>query len=345
MIALHRLGEPAPRRVRREGARTPPRTAGCHPPAREALPGRRPGGGPLEQGVDECAPSPRRQRGERKRRGVQLATAPARTRASSSGVRYRRRGAGRRVAQSTRWSTKSRRPSSAQCRSSNTSTSGRCVCNPSRNPRQAVNASSWLSARRHRRAPASGRRWASDPFDVVCRRPSARRRRGVSAAASSSVVGLEDAGVRFHHLAQRPEADALAVGAVSDPDASRRARGPARPPGRARRRAGSCRCPAPRRGSRAVRAPARARARRASRSVSSSRRRPTSGVRTAAAMSRRGVPAPRSPPTRLIRSDLPFACERAPPRGSRSRRGSRAMSSHRRGCRSPARSTGAAQRC
>ena len=67
-------------------------------------------------------------------------------RPSSSGRAVQTTSSGTPVAQSARWSTKSSSPSSAQCRSSNTSTVGRCSPSASKNRRQAANASLRRSA-------------------------------------------------------------------------------------------------------------------------------------------------------------------------------------------------------
>ena len=144
------------------------------------------------------------------------------------------------AAQSTRWSTKSSRPSSAQCRSSKTSTSGRCSASASKNRRQAANASARGRRRRSRPSPSptSGRRCGSTQPRRPARppRPPCELRAGLVGG-----VGLEDAGLRLDDLAERPERDAVAVGrqrpcrqvisSGSAVDALRRAR----------RRAGSCR--------------------------------------------------------------------------------------------------------
>ncbi len=66
-------------------------------------------------------------------------------RSSSSGRAVARTSSGTPLAQSTRWSTKSSRASSAQWRSSKTRTSGCCSASASRKRRQAAKASMWPS--------------------------------------------------------------------------------------------------------------------------------------------------------------------------------------------------------
>ena len=168
--------------------------------------------GAVEQPLEEDGGLVVGERADREREGVALAAAPA-----GPPVEQLRAGrsptirSGTVVAQSARWSTKSSSPSSAQWRSSKTSTSGRCSAAASSSRRQAANASS-RSARSAPSRPTSGRVW----------RASHSRSRSSSASASTmrvelllrrrGVVGLEDPGVRLDDLAERPEAHALAVG-------------------------------------------------------------------------------------------------------------------------------------
>ena len=108
-------------------------------------------------------------------------------------------------------------------------------------------------------SPPSRRSLRAEPDEraQVAVRPSAlvlapaissrRRVRSSFAAASSVGVGLEDARLRLHHLAERPEADAVAVrqaAALAPRDQLRLAVDDART---ARARAGSCRSPGRRR--------------------------------------------------------------------------------------------------
>ena len=167
--------------------------------------------GAVEQPLEEDGGLVVAERADREREGVALAAAPARPPveqlrvAPSPTMR-----SGTVVAQSARWSTKSSRPSSAQWRSSNTSTSGRCSAAASSSRRHAANASS-RSARSAPSRPTRGRVWRDEPIPlglVLGERLDHRvelllRRRGV--------VGLEDPGVRLDDLAERPEAHALAV--------------------------------------------------------------------------------------------------------------------------------------
>ena len=121
----------------------------------------------------------------------------------------------RSVARSTSSSMKSSSPSSAQWRSSNTSTA-----------RLARRAPRGRLARRRtirpppyrcRRRPGSGRRWRSTHLKVV---PCALRRPDRASRRARRVVPLEDAGPLLDDLAERPEGDALAIGerAARPPD-------------------------------------------------------------------------------------------------------------------------------
>ena len=112
--------------------------------------------------------------------------------------------------QSSRWSMKSRRPSSAHCSSSNTSTVGPRSATRSKNVRHALKSCS---------------RCAQSAFSMPSRAPSAgstRRRSSGSGTKSASVarellsrrrrvLALRDARAPTNHLAQRPVGDALAV--------------------------------------------------------------------------------------------------------------------------------------
>ena len=106
---------------------------------------------------------------------------------------------------------KSSRPSSAQWMSSKTSTRGLRSASASKNVRQAVNDSSRLEAPASssvlRPAGASGLL----PSQARRRRPRARRAR-VSRRDDFGGVVLEDAGLGFHHLGDRPVADLCPYG-------------------------------------------------------------------------------------------------------------------------------------
>ena len=245
-------------RGRRACARTARRRAGCPRRARAALLDSAGEQRLLEQRRRRAARCPRGERRERDRDRVELSAAPAGPPLEQLRARRADTSSGTPPAHSTRWSTKSSSPSSAQCRSSKTRTSGRCSASASKKRRQAANAS--LAARRPRSppSPTSGRRWTSTQS-----RPRARRdrdRRVELRARAVGCVGLEHARLRLDHLAERPERDPVAVREAA-----------ALPPGdqlglgvdvarRAPRRAGSCRCPVRRRASRAA-ASARARTR------------------------------------------------------------------------------------
>ena len=129
--------------ARRAGARTPRRTAGCRRPARAVSPGHRRGSRPAREARARAPRSPSPESGASESVSAFVLPPPqAGRRDSSSGRAVPTTSSGTRVAQSTRWSTKSRRPSSAQWRSSKTRTSGLWSAIPSRKPRHAANASS-----------------------------------------------------------------------------------------------------------------------------------------------------------------------------------------------------------
>ena len=107
---------------------------------------------------------------------------------------------------------KSSSASSAHCRSSKTSTVGPRSAMRSKNIRQPANRSS-LARRRASSSPSRGarrgsmkRRSSSSGTNVRDGRPRASRPRG------RRLLLLGDAGAHPHHLGERPEGDALAVG-------------------------------------------------------------------------------------------------------------------------------------
>ena len=170
-------------------------------------------------------------------------------RSSSSGRAVATTSSGTPLAQSARWSTKSSSPSSAQWRSSNTSTGRPLLGEPLEEPAPGGERSRcadrpYARRRRGRRAAACAR---------APTRPQRRPAR-VSPTASASFasatcggVGLEDSRLCLRHLAERPEADALAVGqAAALPPRDQLGLGVDRPEA-APRPAGSCRCPGRRR--------------------------------------------------------------------------------------------------
>ena len=179
-----------------------------------------------------------------------LAPTPVRASHESSGRALQRTNNGTPVALSTRPSTKSSRPSSAQCRSSKTSTVGRCSPIASKKRRQAANASPRLSPP----PPVSDPRpdeWpqvTDDPFRLGRIRRRARRPPPSSfRAASSAGSPLENAGLRLRHLAQRPVADPVAVGEAAALAPGDQLRCRSRRSAAARPRGGSCRSRARRR--------------------------------------------------------------------------------------------------
>ena len=108
---------------------------------------------------------------------------------------------------------KSSSPSSAQWRSSNTSTSGRSRRAPRgsgatrRTPRCDDRHRLGLCAEADERPQV-----ALDPVGLPRLGNSAPTAWPSLAAGFAVVVGLEDARLRLDHLAERPEGDALAVG-------------------------------------------------------------------------------------------------------------------------------------
>ena len=173
----------------------------------------------LQVGLDRRAPEERvhqlsclvlRQRGQQERRGVDLAAAPARpSRRAALAGRCRGRAAAPRVAQSTRWSTKSSSTSSAQCRSSKTSTSGR-------SSRDGLQESPPGGERLVRSVPEPALvaveprerpKMALDPGGVRVLGDEPLHGLTKLRCRCSERVGLEDAGLRLDHLAERPEGD------------------------------------------------------------------------------------------------------------------------------------------
>ena len=121
--------------------------------------------------------------------------------------------------------TNSSRSASAQCRSSSTRISGLRAATASKNRRQAVKVSDSGSRRADRgppARPASGARWASTQRASWAgrdSRPSTAIRQLLLTVAGRH--GCQHAGVALDDLGQRPEADAVAVGAGSGPVARR----------------------------------------------------------------------------------------------------------------------------
>ena len=152
-------------------ARTPRRRAGC-PSARSSnVCCNDPSGrAPVEQRrARVCAVSSSESGDSESVRAFGLP--PPHARSPREQLRPRRaddRAAGRPVAQSTRWSTKSSRPSSAKWRSSKTSTSGRCSASASKKPPPGgERLAAPVDAPRSDSAassPTSGRRFRLDPL-------------------------------------------------------------------------------------------------------------------------------------------------------------------------------------
>ena len=198
---------------------TPARTAGCRPSApssaccisaREHAPG--PAASATSRAVSSSASGV-----ERDRAGVGLAAAPARPPlATARAWPCRRSAAASAPARSASRSMKSSNASSAQWMSSNTSTVGPSSASASKNRRHAANASTRPPAPRATAAAASsptrGPQVSLDPVAIPLVHHDARDRPPASfASATVAPVGLEDPCLRLHHLAQRPERDALAV--------------------------------------------------------------------------------------------------------------------------------------
>ena len=175
---------------------------------------------PLEQRVDELRRLLVRERRERDRRRVRLPAAPARPRVSSSGRAVRddedRDAAGPvdEVVDEVEQAVV------GPLEVLETSTSGRWSASASRSCRHAANA----SARRSLAGSCSGRE--ADERAARATRPTRLVRRRAAATVACEllarllgVVRLEDAGLRLDHLAERPEADAFAVGQASAPAA------------------------------------------------------------------------------------------------------------------------------
>ena len=175
-------------------------------------------------------------------------------RSRSSGPRRADQHERRIVAQSARWSRKSSRPSSAQWRSSTTSTSGPHSASASNKRRQAANASSRrLGRARDASSATSGRRWLSTHAASLGSATRSRTARRSFCSAVAGVVRLEDPGLGLDHLAERPERDALAVREAAATAPGHEARLVATARAGAPRRVGSCRSRERRSGSRAER--------------------------------------------------------------------------------------------
>ena len=165
-----RAGSPH-RAARSACERTPLHTEGCRPRARGAAACS--SASMTERPSSACTSAARLLLGERReedRRGVDLAAAPAGSPGRVAPVaRCRERATGRRWP-SPRGSPRSRAsPSSAQCKSSKTSTKGRSSASASRKRRHAANASprSVSPAVASASSPASG---AHVPLDPTCLR-------------------------------------------------------------------------------------------------------------------------------------------------------------------------------
>ncbi len=123
---------------------------------------------------------------------------------------------------------KSRRPSSAQWRSSKTSTSGRSRASASSKCRQAAKAAPRSSPRMLRSSLEPDERPEMASMRAASAGPGTRSRTDSPELPLRrlGVVGLEDAGLALDDLAERPERDAVAGTAASAPDASRSTRPP-----------------------------------------------------------------------------------------------------------------------
>ena len=109
---------------------------------------------------------------------------------------------------SSRWSTKSSRPESAKWKSSKTRTTGNDAARRSKNVRQAPNSSS-ASARDL--DAQQGEQRLLQPASLLEIRHVLRERRRDACPGGRFVVRLDEAAAAAHHLAERPERDALAV--------------------------------------------------------------------------------------------------------------------------------------
>ena len=248
--ALHGLGQLAGRslaRLARASARTARRRADCRRRARAAPPASPPGAAAARAARATSRAVSSSESGE-----SEIVSAfglpppqPGR-RSSSSGRAVQTTSSGTPPAQSTRWSTKSSRSSSAQCRSSKTSTSGRSL---GERLEEAPPGRERLAARSPPRLavaarPTSGRRCVS----TQRARPVAdeRRRRMLASFGRGLVRRRPSRGCPACAFTISPSAqkrDALAVGQRAALPPVRSARARRRRARTARRRAGSCRCP------------------------------------------------------------------------------------------------------
>ena len=171
------------RRGPRAGARTPPRTAGCLPPA-PATPAASRAGSTARSSRAETSRAVSSSHSGARLIVVALRSPPPRRRAARTAPAgpCRGRAAARLRAQSARCSRNASRAGSAQCRSSNTSTTARSR-HASRNRRQAVNDSSCAAGSPARGRPAARAAPEPGPILVVLgQRPAPASRRLVRAS-------------------------------------------------------------------------------------------------------------------------------------------------------------------
>ena len=202
---LHALRRAAP--GLRAGARTPPHTTGCRPPAPSNA-------RCVSAGSTACSNSDAISRAvSSSESGARLIVVAFRRPAAQAGCRSYSSGravhstsSGTPSDQSARCSRNASSAASAQCRSSNTNTAGPSAANPSRNRRQAVNNSSCAAGSPP--APTSGDSRARSQG----RSGSASgRRRAPASPPPAPASPTPGSRLRLHDLAQRPERDPLPI--------------------------------------------------------------------------------------------------------------------------------------
>ena len=216
-------------------------------------------------------------------------------RSSSSGRAVQTTSSGTLPAQSTRWSTKSSRLSSAQCRSSKTSTSG-SLARPA--PRRTPPGGEARAGRLELAGEADQRSQVRPTRRSASTSRRPRRRASPSASSAASVSRMPHWALTISPSAQKVTPSPYGEAATLAPDDDRS--GARRRTARTRGRVGSCRSRARRGSSRAARS-RRERARSAARSARVPRSRPTSGALSAPDVEpsrARGSTPPRRRPAR-----------------------------------------------
>ena len=225
--------------------------------------------------------------------------------ARARGARCRARAAGRLRLRSTSWSTKSSIASSAQCRSSNTSTIGR----RSANDFEVTAPGGSALFRAH--GPSLGQtgertQVALDPLRLRCLDAGLTDGAGQLLTGLLGGVALEDARFGLDDLAKRPEGHAVAVWKRATLPPADERRSLPRLRARAPRRGGSCRFRAHRPGSPAAASAPHGLARASRRAARALDRGPPAERSLGGRRRHRNASAPGGPPRQRIGSLLPL---------------------------------------